>query len=412
MNDVYGSSSSSPNVLSVSQYLQIVNAVLREHVPSLEIVVEGEISGFTVKDGKWIIFDLKDETDPRTKAACFATTFKVSGAFENGMRVRVFGYPSVKAWSTFQIDVQRMDPVGEGALKRAYEALKKKLEAEGLFAADRKRALPRFPERIGLITSRDAAAYGDFLRILNNRWGGVDVLFCDVRVQGKDAVSEILGAFAAFNALPPFERPDVLVLTRGGGSLEDLHAFNDEQTARAVYGSAIPVVCAVGHERDESLCDFVADVRASTPSNAAERAVPNRRDVDYEIAMMARHAEDRLRDAAASRMRLVERAARAVSFVLERERQRLSASTRRSSQTFAAWASRLRDRAASYDRVLRQIDPGRVLARGYSIVTSGGRVVSDASALSAGTEIEVQLARGSVGAEVLRTNGSGKQKLI
>lgn len=400
------------NVLSVSQYLQIVNAVLREHVPSQEIVVEGEISGFSIKDGKWIIFDLKDEQEPKTKVACFSTTFKVSGAFEDGMRVRVFGYPAVKPWSTFQIDVQKMDPVGEGALKRAYEMLKKKLEAEGFFDAARKRPLPRFPERIGLITSRDAAAYGDFLRILNNRWGGVEVLFTHVRVQGTEAVAQILGAFEAFNAMPADERPDVLVLTRGGGSLEDLHAFNDEAVARAVHASKIPVVCGVGHERDESLCDYVADVRASTPSNAAERVVPSRHDVDYEIAMMTRHAEERLLAAAAERTRLVERATRTVALVLDRERHRLLVLSQRSKDAFSTWFSRLRDRVATYDRVLKQLDPKRILARGYSIVTVAGRVVADASALSVGTEIGVQLAQGSFDAEVVRTNGKGKQKMI
>ncbi len=403
------------NILSVSQYLQIVNTVLREHIPSQEIVVEGEISGFTVKDGKWIIFDLKDENDPKAKVACFATTFKVTGAFENGMRVRVFGGPTVKPWSTFQIDVQTMEPVGEGALKRAYELLKKRLEAEGLFDQARKRGLPKFPERIGLITSRDAAAYGDFLRILNNRWSGVEVLFYNVRVQGKDAVPEILeafNAFNAFNAFPPDARPDLLVLTRGGGSLEDLHAFNDEQVARAVYGSRIPVVVGVGHERDESLCDYVADVRASTPSNAAERVVPNRRDVESEVSMMARRVTDQMESMLAERALIVERATRAVGFLLDRERQRLTAAASRLSVGFDAWRARVRDRVMGAERVLRQIDPKRVLSRGYAIVTSGGRVLSDASSLGIGSEIQVQLGRGAFDAEVLRTNGAGKQKLI
>lgn len=400
------------NVLSVSQYLQIVNAVLREHVPSREIVVEGELSGYTVKDGKWIIFDLKDEQEPKTRVACFSTTFKVTGAFEDGMRVRVFGYPSVKNWSAFQIDVQSIEPVGEGALKRAYELLKKRLAEEGLFDAARKRPLPRFPERVGLVTSRDAAAYGDFLRILNNRWGGVEVVFCNVHVQGRDAVPEILGAFRAFSALPDGERPDVLVLTRGGGSLEDLHAFNDEAVARAVYGSGVPVVCGVGHERDESLCDFVADVRASTPSNAAERVVPSRQDVGYEIATMARHVEDRLREAVAARSQVVDRATRTVAFALERERQRLAVASRRAADGFAAWSSRLRERVGSYDRLLRQIDPKRVLARGYSIVTCGGRVVADAGLLEIGAEIRVQLARGTADAEVVRVAGKGRQRLL
>src|SRR3989338_10509233 len=158
------------------------------------------------------------------------------------MRVRVFGAPTVSKWSKFQLTVERVEPIGEGALKRAYDLLKKKLESEGLFDAARKRVLQRFSERIGLITSSDAAAYGDFLRILNNRWGGVVVQHTDVRVQGKDAVEEILAAFSLFTSLSFDKRPDVLVLTRGGGSLEDLHAFNDERVARAVYASNIPVV--------------------------------------------------------------------------------------------------------------------------------------------------------------------------
>ncbi len=414
------------NVLSVSQYLQIVNAVLREHVPSQEIVVEGELGGYTVKDGKWIIFDLKDEKDAKTKVACFGTTFKIVGAFESGMRVRVFGYPTVKGWSTFQIDVQRMEPVGEGALKKAYDALKKKLEGEGLFDAARKRSLPRFPQRIGLITSRDAAAYGDFLRILNNRWGGVEVDFYHVRVQGNEAVPEILAAFDYFNKLPsPSKgegqgevyggipaRPDLLVLTRGGGSLEDLHAFNDESVARAVYSSKIPVVVGVGHERDESLCDFVADVRASTPSNAAERIVPNRTDVEYELAMMTRRMEERLTETIARRQLSVDRATRTVGLVLDRERQRFLSRADRLTVAFGTWKTTLRERLSTYERVLRQVDPKRVLARGYSIVTVNGKVVSDAATLEVGAEIAVQLAQGTADAQVLRTNGKGKQRLI
>ena len=365
-----------------------------------------------MKDGKWIIFDLKDEKDAKTKVACFGTTFKIVGAFESGMRVRVFGYPTVKGWSTFQIDVQRMEPVGEGALKKAYDALKKKLEAEGLFDLGRKRQLPRFPQRIGLITSRDAAAYGDFLRILNNRWGGVEVEFAHVRVQGNEAVPEILAAFAAFNAMPAEDRPDVLVLTRGGGSLEDLHAFNDEFVARAVYSSKIPVVVGVGHERDESLCDFVADVRASTPSNAAERIVPNRTDVEYELAMMTRRMEERLVETIARRQLSVDRATRTVGLVLDRERQRFLSRADRLTVAFGTWKATLRERLSTYERVLKQVDPKRVLARGYSIVTVNGKVVSDASTLEVGADIGVQLAKGTADAQVLRTNGKGKQRLI
>lgn len=403
---------SDSHVLSVAQYLQIVNTVLREHVPSQEIVVEGEVSGFTVKDGKWIIFDLKDEAEAKTKVACFTTTFKISGAFEDGMRVRVFGYPSVKNWSTFQIDVQQMEPVGEGALKRAYELLKKKLQAEGLFEPARKRALPRFPERIGLITSRDAAAYGDFLRILNNRWGGVEVDFAHVHVQGQLAVPEILGALAHMNGLPDGERPDVIVLTRGGGSLEDLHAFNDEAVARAVFQSRIPVVVGVGHERDESLCDYIADVRASTPSNAAERVVPNRTEVGYELQTTTRRFEEQMVEAIETRKIIVERAARTISFALERERERFSTAFRRLVERVDAWLPRIKESIDGHERVLKNVDPKRVLARGYAIVSSAGRVLKDAASLDIGAEVAVQLSGGSFDADVLRVNGKGKQKLV
>jgi len=208
-------------VLQVSEYLKLATQVLKINIDGYAFAVEGEIFDYKIKDGKWIMFSLKDETDPSAKVKCFATTFKISGEFADGMRVRVWGPPAITKWSDFQIEVNKMEAVGDGALKKAYELLKKKLETEGIFETSRKRRLPRFPSRVGLITSRDAAAYGDFVRILNNRWGGVEVVFRNVHVQGRGAVSEILAALNFFNHLAEKERPEVLVLTRGGGSLED-----------------------------------------------------------------------------------------------------------------------------------------------------------------------------------------------
>lgn len=399
-------------VLQVSEYLKLANQVLKLNIDGYAFAIEGEIFDYKIKDGKWIMFSLKDENDPAYKVGCFATTFKVSGVFEDGMKVRVWGPPAINKWSGFQIEVNKMEAVGDGALKKAYELLKKKLEAEGLFDTSRKRALPRFPERIGLITSRDAAAYGDFARILNNRWGGVEVLFFHVHVQGREAVPEILAAFRRFNEMSEVERPEVLVLTRGGGSLEDLHAFNDEQVVRAVFGSKIPVICGVGHERDESLCDFVADVRASTPSNAAERVVPNRQEVIYEIETMVRHLENRLNDAVSERQMLIERVTQLIFSAADRQKETLLHLTRNLLDRVNNWLPRFSDRLEASLRVLANLDPKRVLARGYSIVTTRGKIVKDATALEVGAEIGVQLAQGSLGAEVLRVNGKGKMKLI
>ena len=208
------------------------------------------------------------------------------------------------------------------------------------------------------------------------------------------------------------ERPDVLVLTRGGGGLEDLHAFNDEQVARAVYQSVIPVVVAVGHERDESLADFVADVRASTPSNAAERIVPSRADVKYEMEMMTERMENQL-EFVMDRYRLLsDRVAMTVQRIMEKERERLWSLSTRLRDRADHWLPRLRDSLDASVRVLRQVDPTRILARGYAIVRMGDVLVRDVSSLAVGKEITIQLTGGSAEAEVIRLNGKGKQKLV
>ncbi|MBI4435730.1 exodeoxyribonuclease VII large subunit [Candidatus Uhrbacteria bacterium] len=395
--------------LSVAEYLKLVNDTLR-FIPSDQVVVEGEVSDYRVAQGKWVSFDLKDET-AQAVLKCFMTTWQLKVAIEDGMRVQVKGHPNVyERFGTFKLNVEALEPVGEGALRRAYELLKRKLETEGLFDVSRKRELPRFPQRIGLITSRDAAAYGDFLRILNNRWGGVKILHAHVHVQGREAVGEIVGAFEYFNRLD--DRPDVLVLTRGGGGLEDLHAFNDEQVARAIYASKIPVVVAVGHERDESLADFVADVRASTPSNAAERIVPSRSDISYELETLTGHMESRLSHTIQDRAFVLERATNLIGFILERQKERLSRAKEGLLLLVNSWLPRLREGLEFSTRVLRQVDPKRVLARGYSLVTVGGHVIRDASTLEVGGEITVQFAAGCADARVSRVNNKGQQKLV
>ncbi|MBI4592551.1 exodeoxyribonuclease VII large subunit [Candidatus Uhrbacteria bacterium] len=399
----------STQALSVAEYLKLVNDTLRS-LPSDQVVIEGEVSDFRVAQGKWISFDLKDET-AQAVLKCFMTTWQLKVAIEDGMRVQVKGHPNVyERFGTFKLNVEALEPVGEGALRRAYELLKRKLEDEGFFDISRKRELSRFPQRIGLITSRDAAAYGDFLRILNNRWGGVKILHAHVHVQGKEAVGEIVGAFEYFNRLD--DRPDVLVLTRGGGGLEDLHAFNDEQVARAIYASKIPVVVAVGHERDESLADFVADVRASTPSNAAERIVPSRSDVSYELETLTSHMESRLSHTIQDRSFVLERATNLIGFILERQKERLSRAKEGLLLLVNSWLPRLREGLESSTRVLRQVDPKRVLAHGYSLVTIGGHAVRDASTLEVGGEITVQFAAGCADARVSRVNNKGQQKLV
>jgi exodeoxyribonuclease VII large subunit len=389
--------------LSVAEYLKLVNDTLR-FIPSNQVVVEGEISDYRVAQGKWVSFDLKDQRE-QAVLKCFMTTWQLKTAVEDGMRVQVKGSPKVyERFGTFKLSVESLEPVGEGALKRAYELLKQRLELEGLFDVNRKRELPRFPKRIGLITSPDAAAYGDFLRILNNRWGGVRIDFASVHVQGRESVGEIVRTLGYFSEREPHDRPDVIVLTRGGGGLEDLHAFNDEQVARAIYASKVPVVVAVGHERDESLADFVADVRASTPSNAAEMVVPSRGDVMYEIDNLAQHVEARLQECLQGRLFVLERTTNLIGFILERQKQRLTHLTEAVCARTSTWLPRIGQGLEGFERILRQVDPKRVLSRGYSLVTVDGVVVRDASTLEVGKDITVQFAAGHADARILRTN--------
>jgi len=263
--------------LKVSEFISLVNSSLEQ----LDAFVEGEISQFHISHSKWVFFALKDE---EAVVECFMPVYELKSAVEVGMKVLIWGSPNVHQKSgRFRIRVYKVEPSGQGALKRAFELTKARLEAEGLFAPERKRPLPEFPENIALITSRESAAYSDFIKVLKHRSGGIKIYLAHVHVQGIEAIDEIVGAFSYFNNHYKDLNLDAIALIRGGGSLEDLQAFNSEEVARAIFGAKVPVIVGVGHERDESLADYVADVRASTPSNAAELLVRSRQELLHEI---------------------------------------------------------------------------------------------------------------------------------
>lgn len=392
-----------PQALTVSQFIDSLNQAFAEAIFPYGVHIEGEVVQYKVSQGKWIWFDLKDETG---LVSCFATVWQVKQPLEDGMKVRVRGLPKLYPKNgRFSITVDRVEMVGEGALRRAFELLKKKLEADGLFATGRKRALPHFPERVGLIASTESAAYSDFLRILGNRWGGVQVHAAHVQVQGQSAVSDIVGAFSYFNRHP--DLAEVIVLTRGGGSLEDLHAFNSEEVARAIFASKVPVIVGVGHERDESLADYVADVRASTPSNAAERLVPDRRDIERRLEAFVRtmdgglareiaHYEHQL-SVHENQLQDHVRSARA-------EFDAVMSDFERCLLGFDARVQRMVGAVERDERLLKSFDPRGVLRRGYAIVRGAdGNILRDADAVDRGEVIAVQLSKGSLGATVTET---------
>lgn len=261
-----------------TEFIAVVNQTLEYAYSSVTIV--GEVASFKVNQNKWVFFDVKDE---ESSVNCFMTLFQLRQPLEDGMKVIVRGVPKLTKWGKFSFTVTAVQPVGEGSLKKAFELLKKKLANEGLFDEEKKRVLPKYISRLGVISSTQAAGYADFIKILNARWGGIKVQVAHTQVQGLDAPDQIIKALDYFNERGGVE---VIAILRGGGSADDLACFNDEKLVRAVVGSKIPVITGIGHEVDESLCDLAADVRASTPSNAAEMLTPDRENVLYGINMI------------------------------------------------------------------------------------------------------------------------------
>ncbi len=407
--------------LSVSEFISLVKMHLQTAIG--RVTVQGEVTGYKTAKETLVFFELKDK---QSRVTCFLMKWQQNIPLEDGMEVKATGYPSMfQAAGRFHLRVEQLEPVGEGALQRAFELLKQRLETEGLFAIERKRVLPRFPQRLGLITSPDAAAYTDVLRILNNRWGGLEIVLTPVGVQGTEAIGQIVGAIAYQNQVI---KPDVIILTRGGGSLEDLQAFNSEAVARAVFGSAIPIVCGVGHERDITIADLVADVRASTPSNAAERVVPNRQDILYQLNSMVRDMEKTVTDRVGEQQRAVTEAVHRIESVFHdkiRHWRELMASfqkhfwlfdqrlgylekdiaerVRSLGLTVQTSLVRAQERLVHANNLLRSYNPEKVLARGYSItLTPAGKPVTSADQVNLNDTITTRLKHGRLDSTIIK----------
>ncbi len=416
--------------ISVSEFLAQINAVLVQ-VPAF---VEGEVAGVRVSQGRWLHFDLKDEEE-NALVQCFAPVFRIRTPLEDGMRVRVKGVARIyPRFGKFSINLETVEPSGEGALRRAFELLRQKLEAEGLFLFERKRALPRFPERIGLVTSREAAAYDDFIKVLRTRRGGMEIRFIPVSVQGESAPSQIISAIQYMNEA--HRDLEAIVVVRGGGNLEDLHAFNSEDVVRAIARSRIPTVVGVGHERDISLADLVSDVRASTPSNAAELLTPTRDEIRQMVDTLhrrlctaQREELDRLSTKVIRNVAIlrdsVDRPLRTVDALSHRMKNmgrilhmgisQHYASTNEAGDTLRnMYVTTLRkhgEQLASSERIMASLHPKHVLARGYSITkTKNGSVLRDPSEVTAGDILTSVLHRGILNSSVCQNKPKISQK--
>jgi exodeoxyribonuclease VII large subunit len=441
-------------VLSVSELTSRIRDLFVRNFT--DILVEGEISNCSMPQSGHMYCTLKDDR-AQIRCVCFKTQLRLMKFRpENGLHVTVRGSLSVyEARGDYQIYIESIEPVGLGALQLAFDQLKKRLDAEGLFAAERKKPLPMLPRCIGLITSPTGAAVRDVVRILRRRFHNVHLTLYPVRVQGEGAAVEIVRAFQYFNRQ---RTVDVLILARGGGSLEDLWAFNEEAVARAVANSAIPVICGVGHETDFTIADFVADVRASTPSAAAELVVQTRREFDrhvaelrgalaeqmrYRILVLSRRVHeyaarrgfrrplDLLRQQRQRADEMTSRLAHALRANLERGRKRYTAGhlriisfdfrakiaglhrqlEKRDHELSIRCERILRAQRDRLDRLRLQLEersPIRVLERGYAIATdSAGNIIRDAAQVAVSDAVGLQLHRGRLTAEVKRREEAG-----
>ncbi|MCS3683731.1 exodeoxyribonuclease VII large subunit [Salinibacter ruber] len=398
-------------VLSVAELTRGLSDLVEDRYD--DVWVEGELSDFTRAASGHCYFSLKDE-DAQIRCVMWKhLTQYVYFEPEEGMQVRVNGHASVyERRGDLQIQAQAMRQAGKGAQQKAFEELKQKLQAEGLFAPERKQALPAFPDTIGVVTSGQGAAIHDIQSGLARRFPPAEVVLCPVKVQGLDAPRAIADAVAAFNDLPAddAQRPDLLIVGRGGGSTEDLWAFNEEVVARALDASKLPVVSAVGHESDVTIADLVADERAATPSAAAERVVPDRRDV----ADRVRALHDRLRSRVTGRLQdarqrvdalVASRAFHAPARRLEQHRQHLDALVDRLGRS-GAWAvDRARTRLAHLRDRLHALDPEQPLRRGYVHLTQDGTSVQSAESLQDGDRVRLHFQDGHRDAEVLPDDG-------
>lgn len=408
---------SKPTIYSVSKFNELVRDSLAATFQT--VVVEGEVTGFRQRaaGNRLVFFEIKDQ---HARLTVFMLDYQLDVELEDGMAVQVIGSPSLfKKNSGFHLRAIRVQPVGEGALAKALQLLKAKLEKEGLFDLERKRVLPRFPTVIGLITSPDAAAYHDVLRVLDNRWGGLTIVFCPVQVQGEGAVKNILHAFAQLKVRTDIE---AVILTRGGGSLEDLQSFNSESVARAIFASPSPVVVGVGHERDWTIADLVADVRAATPSNAAELIVPDRAEILAVVGSLDRTIVREMITAFESYRQRYQQTVQALWRGPRRWRERFERSRhmlfvrfsglqqaigrsgegigRLAHQTTVGLTGAIqsqRDRLVHLSRTIHNLSPQATLRRGYSITTGpGGDVLRSPRGISAGDQLRTRLSSGSI----------------
>jgi len=362
---------------SVSDAVALFNQMFETATPTITVV--GEVANFKVNHGKWVFFDMKDE---ESSLGCFISVFNLRTAVEDGMRVAVTARPTVTKWGKLSLTVQSIQPIGEGSIKRAFELLRTKLDTEGLFALERKRLLPKLPQRIGVISSTEAAGYKDFVKIIDERFGGLEISVAITQVQGSGAAEQIIAALKFFNESS--DLPEVIAILRGGGSRDDLATFDDEPLVRAIAASRVPIITGIGHEIDMTLADMAADVRASTPTNAAEIIVPNKR----EIIASANARLENLITKTENHLGKIE---------IHIKNDQINLVNR-----LDAIIERIENQASSLLATLKQLNPKTILNRGYAIVRDANGCTLGAPAT--GDMVQIETSKAVIDAEIKKVN--------
>ena len=392
-----------PKVYSVNELNNYAKGLLDNDENLKSIFVTGEISNFKAHYSGHLYMTIKDAT-ASIKAVMFAgNASRLRFAVENGMKVLIFGTVSLfPRDGSFQLYINDMQPDGMGALSVAFEQLKKKLEAEGLFSVQYKKPIPAFPQRVGVVTSATGAAIQDIFNVLKRRYPAAEVVVRPAQVQGDGAAEDIAKAIKEFNRL---DGADVLIVGRGGGSIEDLWAFNEEIVARAVFESRIPVISAVGHETDYTICDFVADLRAPTPSAAAELAVPDKTELKGELLAYKQQIYASLKtkiNNERSKLSAIEKSGALKDPIvkLNENRRTLMYFSEKICDLIQVKINSEKLRFSSLVGKLDALSPLGVISRGYAMIDKGGELLTKTSNFSVGDNINIRLSDGNVKADV------------
>ena len=357
---------------SVSEFIAYCNQTLEYAYAGCTI--EGEVASIKTSQNKWVFFSLKDEEG---NIDCFIPLWQLRTPIEDGMKVVIRGTPKITNWGKFSLTVQSIMPVGQGSIKKSFELLKKKLEKEGLFDLAKKRHLPKNLSKIGIISSTQAAGYADFIKIINERWGGLELTVCHTQVQGLIAPDQII---RALNYLNEHGEVEVIAIIRGGGSADDLACFNDEKLVRAIAASKIPVITGIGHEIDESLSDLAADIKASTPSNVAQILT---------------------KDKASEIKNLHDNITRIYQQIITRtdvlKNNLISQVSRATTKIYLELDLKINE-TRNYRKILESLNPTNILKNGYAILT--GKIEVD-------NEITIETLKKKITAKILKIKEKG-----